>query len=68
MSFVEVGKHNLAFDRELLYRFVDSDDSVEVCSDRARSIQFPEAAVDAARRKANSYHCREAFFAKPDKE
>ena len=70
VSLVEVvdeGQH-IALHRELLYRFVDSDDSVEVWSDRTRSIQFPQAAVDAARKKANSYYCNEAFYVEAEPE
>jgi hypothetical protein len=46
-----------------LWRFSDGEDVIEIVNRPDTSLEFPVAAVEAARRKARCYHCRSAFYA-----
>lgn len=47
-----------------IWRFRDGEEAIEILdAKRAAQIDFPAAAVAAARAKARHYHCRDAHYA-----
>jgi nucleotide-binding universal stress UspA family protein len=61
VALVSVGPDHANIQREVLWRFRDGDQAVE-CMRPNTSLAFPQAAVEAARRKARIYHCRSAVY------
>lgn len=47
-----------------VWRFADGDEGIEVVDEQTASgLVFPAEAVEAARHKAQAYHCRSAYYA-----
>jgi hypothetical protein len=56
-------RHHIGIETTELWRWSDGDPGIETTPAGLRSrLDIPEAAIEAARAKARTYHCRSAFY------
>ncbi len=61
VSLIAITEHKI--EQTLLWRFQDGTEEIDVVDRPNTSLEFPVAAVAAAREKARCYHCRSAHYA-----